>query len=444
MDSPSILSARPGVDVAEISNLLNTLSDKATRASVAVHTMDIRGLEAYRAVSSFEDTPGKSGVAVPGMFIPSSDGGFGRSPDRAMLGNNPADLHQGLRALSAMTGGIAVLNKNDFNEGLAQIVSSSEAYYLLAYTPVDSKFDGKFRKVEVKVKGGYRVFSRRGYYAREDKPSVAPATKQEELIAAMKAPLASHDIYLDAMMLYKAAANNQGGLDIRLIIDPSKLKFEGVNNKQQASFEVAAFVFDEVGKLRGGFSETVTAILTPEEYDRAVRAGLPYTANTRLPAGVFQVRLAVRDNKGGAIGTMNRYIEIPDLSKGKLAASSLLLGAVPAAETTAPTPITGNRQISRKQDVRYALIIYNANQKEGKPRVKTQLIISQNGQVIFKEQEQAVEANSHSDSQLIKVGQLGLSSVRPGRYTMTLVITDTLADKKAQTITRSMDFVVLN
>ena len=165
--------------------------------------------------------------------------------------------------------------------------------------------------------------------------------------------------------------------------------------------------------------------------------------NTRLPAGVFQVRLAVRDDKGGAIGTMNRYIEIPDLSKGKLAASSLLLGAVPAAETSAPTPITGNRQISRKQDVRYALIIYNANQKQGKPQVKTQLIISQNGQVIFKEQEQAVETKSN-DSQLIKVGQLGLSSVRPGRYTMTLVITDTLADKKAQTITRSMDFVVVN
>jgi len=441
-----ILSARPGVDVGEISYFLNALSDKATRAAVAIHTMDIRGLEAYRAVSSFEDTPGKSGMAAPGMFIPGAEDNFGRDPDRAMLGNNPADLHQGLRALSSMTGGLAVLNKNDFNEGLAQIVSSSEAYYLLAYTPVNAKFDGKFRRVEVKVKGGYRVFSRRGYYAREDKPSVAPATKQEELIAAMKSPLTSHDIYLDAMMLYKAAANNQGGLDIHLIIDPSKLKFEQVNDKQQTSFEVAGFVFDEVGKLRGGFSETVTASLTPEEYDRAVRAGLPYSANTRLPAGAFQVRLAVRDNKGGGVGTMNRYIEVPDLSKGKLAASSLLLGAVPQNETTAtkPTPITGSRQISRKQDVRYAVIIYNAKQKDGKPQVKTQLTISQNGQVISKEQEEALQTNVTNSSQFIKVGQLGLSSVRPGRYTMTLVITDTLADKKAQTITRSMDFVVVN
>ena len=37
-----------------------------------------------------------------------------------------------------------------------------------------------------------------------------------------------------------------------------------------------------------------------------------------------------------------------------------------------------------------------------------------------------------------------LSGVAPGRCTLTLLITDTLADKKAQTITGSMDFVVVN
>ena len=76
--------------------------------------------------------------------------------------------------------------------------------------------------------------------------------------------------------------------------------------------------------------------------------------------------------------------------------------------------------------------------------MKTQLTISQNGQVIFKEQEEALETNVKNSLQFIKVGQLGLSSVRPGRYTMTLVITDTLAEKKSQTITRSMDFIVVN
>jgi hypothetical protein len=87
--------------------------------------------------------------------------------------------------------------------------------------------------------------------------------------------------------------------------------------------------------------------------------------------------------------------------------------------------------------------MYNPKTKGGKPQVQTQLLISQNGQVVFKEPEQPVPAGANA-SQVVKVGQLGLSGVKPGRYTLTLLITDTPADKKAQTLTRSMDFVVVD
>ena len=477
-----IFSSQAGTALDNISVFLNQLTDRATRAGVAIHTLDIRGLEAQSVVASFTDTPGRSGLrsSAGTMNAPtvgrvqngeimsggrdttaSASESFGRAPDQTQFGfNNPLDAsgaHMGLRTLSSATGGISVLNRNDFNAGLERIINANEAYYLLAYTPSDNKFKGDFRKVEVKVKGdALKVYSRRGYLAREDKVAPAPATKQEQLLTAIKSPLARRDVELDAMLLYKAAAapadkakgnvESWGAIDINLIVDPKKLQFEQVGDKQQTSYDVAGFVFDELGKQRGGFSETITAGLTPEEYKRVSKAGLAYSANTTLPPGAYQVRLAVRDNKSGNIGTMYRYLEVPDLSKGRLTTSSLLLGAVPQNETTAtkPTPITGSRQISRKQDVRYAVIIYNAKQKDGKPQLKTQLTISQNGQVIFKEQEEALETNVKNSLQFIKVGQLGLSSVRPGRYTMTLVITDTLAEKKSQTITRSMDFIVVN
>src|SRR6185503_5271109 len=199
-----IFSSQAGTSLDNISVFLNQLTDRATRASVAIHTIDIRGLGAQSAVASFADTPGKSGLSA-------GTGGFGRVPDQSQFGfSNPLDVtgaHMGLRVLSSATGGIAVLNRNDFNAGLEKIVSANEAYYLLAYTPSDNKFKGDFRKVEVKVKGdGLKVYSRRGYLAREDKVAPAPATKQEQLLAAIKSPLARRDIALDAMLLYKAAA----------------------------------------------------------------------------------------------------------------------------------------------------------------------------------------------------------------------------------------------
>ncbi len=440
-----IFSSQQGTDAGNVSYFLNLLADQATRAGVAIHTMDIRGMEAHRPVATFDETPGKS------MVGGSSSGGstsFGRVADESLLGRNPVEAQQGLRVLASATGGLAILNKNDFDEGLGKIVEANDGYYLLAYTPSDPKFDNKFRKVEVKAKGdGLKVYSRRGYIAREDRPAATPTTPREQLLVAIKSPLAQRDISFDAMLLYKAALPNQGALDIYLSIDASKLKFDLVEGKQQAKYDIAGFVFDEFGRLRGGTSETVTVSLTPEELNRGGAVSLPYTAtDIKLPPGNYQVRLAVRDNKTNSLGTISRYLEVPDLSKGRFYASSLLLGAVPPGDASANSsvPLPGNRRIARKSDLRYALFVYNPKVKDGKPQVKTQLSISQNGQVIFTEPEQVLAPSGNPASGMLKWGQLGLSSAKPGRYTLTLTVTDMLADKKSQTLVRSMDFVVVN
>ena len=440
-----ILSAKPGNSAGAVSLFLNSLSDRATRAGVAINTMDIRGLQASVGVASFEDTEARSAMGT------SRAPGAGRLPDEKLLGySNPFDqmeAHQGLRVLANETGGIAVLNKNNFDEGLGKIIGSSDAYYLLAYTPSDSNFKGDFRKVEIRVKNkDLKVLSRRGYFAREDRPAAEPVTKQDQVLAAIKSPVAHRDVDLEAMVLYKAAEPAKGAIDISIMVDPRKLSFETVNGKKQASYDVVGFVFDELGKLRGGFNETLTASLTAAELDRATKeGGLSYTTGTTLPAGTYQIRLAVRDNKSGGIGTVSRYVEVPDLSKGKLAASSMLLGAAVAGEMNATrlTPLSPSRRISRKEDLRYAVVIYNPKLKGGQPQLQTRLMISQNGNVIHKEDDQPVPAGANGAQQL-KVGQFGLSGVKPGRYTLTLLITDTLADKKTLPLTRSMDFVVVD
>jgi VWFA-related protein len=440
-----ILSANPGNTAGNISYFLNSLSDRATRAGVAINTMDIRGLQASVGVASFEDTEAKSAMGTDARR------GAGRLPDEKQFGySNPFDqmeAHQGLRVLANETGGIAVLNKNNFDEGLGKIVGASEAYYLLAYTPSDSNFKGDFRKVEIKVKNkDLKVLSRRGYFAREDQPPPAAVSKQDQVLEAIKSPIARRDIDLEAMVLYKAAQLDKGAIDISIVVDPKKLQFEEVGGKQQASYDVVGFVFDVLGKLRGGFNDTINASLTPDEFKTAARTGgLAYTTTTTLPAGTYQIRLAVRDNKNERVGTVSRYVEVPDLSKGRLAASSLLLGSAVTGEANAGRliPLSASRRITRKEDLRYAVVIYNPKLKDGKPQLQTQLVITQNGQVLYKEADQPVQVGPNAAQQL-KVGQLGMSKVKPGRYTLTLLITDTLADKKANSLSRSMDFVVVD
>ncbi len=54
------------------------------------------------------------------------------------------------------------------------------------------------------------------------------------------------------------------------------------------------------------------------------------------------------------------------------------------------------------------------------------------------------EGSAVSTSPVSKVGQLGLSKVQPGRYVLTLIVIDPLADKKQQRVSRSVGFTVVD
>ncbi len=92
---------------------------------------------------------------------------------------NTDGLASGVRAetllsLAENTDGIASMT-NDFNAGLRRIADDVSAYYLLGYYPANTKADGSFRRIEVKVSApGARVKARRGYTAAGAEPRARP------------------------------------------------------------------------------------------------------------------------------------------------------------------------------------------------------------------------------------------------------------------------------
>jgi len=432
-----------GAAFSSVTYLLNQLSDRAVRAGVVINTLDPRGLNATPGVVGFNQTPGRGNYQSE---IMGTGTGFGRggAADQVVFGPMLAGGAErlGLGTVAKITGGVSVVNTNDFAAGMQKILARSEGYYVLAYTPGE-KFDRKFHKLEVKVRrGGVKVFHHSGYAAREEKPREL-RTKEEQIIAAGSSPLSRRDIDVTPNVAIKLLPENKAAVDIHLLIDAKKLNFNEVGGKQQTSLDIVGFVFDQLGKQRGGFSETINLNLSSENYQRAMTEGLTYSAGTELPPGYYQIRSVVREASSGSIGTFSKYLEIPDLTKDRLAMSSLFLYAVDSAAAP-PTPLLAVRQVRRGQDLRYAAMVYNAKLKGGKPQVRSQMIISQAGKVLLREPEQAVEAPSNGSSPVVKIGQFGTAKVPEGRYVLTLVITDTLADKKYQILSRSIDFHIVD
>jgi VWFA-related protein len=425
----------------DITDLLNRLVDNAARAGVVINTMDPRGLKATPGVIGFEATPGRGSLRSP-------DPSFGRGGSETdvfgpLLAGGEEQLS--LRTLSSSTGGVAVVNTNNFKGGLDKVLVRSSGYYLLAYTPAD-KFDNKFREIKIRVKReGLRVYTHKGYIAKDERETSQPKTKEEAILAAALSPLARRDVNINSNLTLRLTPANRAALNIDLVIDPKKLSFtKSAQGKHQASFDVVGFVYDQVGKLRGGFSDQVNLNLSPESYQQTLSTGVAYTAGTELPPGYYQLRMVVREASTGNMGTATRYLEVPDLKDGRLAMSSILLYAIDPTKGASATPqlLDPLLQISPASDLRYAATVFNAKREGGKHQLRSQIIISQGTKVLFREEEQLIGTNS-GDQVVTKIGQLGLSKVRPGKYLLTLIITDPLADKKSQKVARSAEFTVV-
>ena len=80
---------------------------------------------------------------------------------------NLSTRQNGMRDLAAYTDGEAIINTNNIDMRLQRIASDMSAYYLLGYYTTNTKLDGRFRSISVRVnRPGVRVRARRGYRGR--------------------------------------------------------------------------------------------------------------------------------------------------------------------------------------------------------------------------------------------------------------------------------------
>ena len=144
----------------------------ATRNNVVIYPIDPRGLS--------ED----GGLAE-------SETGPSIDPD-ARLGASFARLEaqQSLTALAAATGGFALSNSNSFENAFDRIVQENSTYYVLGFSSTNERRDGRYRKLDVRVKRpGLVVRGRAGYMAplRNERPPDPPKPSSTVSVAVAEA-----------------------------------------------------------------------------------------------------------------------------------------------------------------------------------------------------------------------------------------------------------------
>ncbi|MBD0327622.1 MAG: hypothetical protein ICV68_14390, partial [Pyrinomonadaceae bacterium] len=156
-----------------------------------------------------------------------------------------------------------------------------------------------------------------------------------------------------------------------------------------------------------------------------------------LAPGLYQVRVAARDERSRRTGSAMQWIEIPDLSKGNLSLSSLFLG-----ERGAPTPETkedaGPRAImvnvdhrfQRSSVLRFQTYVYNAARGAGSPDVRIQAQVFRNKRQVMSTSLDKVPVVGDL-ARLPFWSEIALQSLPPGRYVLQVTATDRVANRTA-------------
>ncbi len=138
---------------ADLARELSDLTRAANRANVSFYTIDPRGL-----------------VGGPDLD---------ENVDPMEWGNYVRKSQDSLRVIAEETGGLAVVNQNDFDKALKRIDAETSDYYVLGYYSSNPDPTKKNRRLEVKVsRDGVSVWSRNSYSLRPTpKPSKERSSK---------------------------------------------------------------------------------------------------------------------------------------------------------------------------------------------------------------------------------------------------------------------------
>ncbi|HEY7403538.1 MAG TPA: VWA domain-containing protein [Candidatus Angelobacter sp.] len=304
-------------------------ADMLANAQVAVYPVDSGTLINRDSYSSLSNTDSNGINLGRSARAGSSRGGVG-SQQATEIGRSTdvtVNSHATMNTVAEQTGGKAFYNTNNIERAIRDSIEDGSTYYTLGYYPENKDWDGKFRKIAVKVnRSGTKLHYRQGFFAAEP---MTYARQDAKILGIdignaldLNNPLATA-LPFQAVVIPPSASN--GKVQINYGVDPKAISFQlSSDGLQHAAVDCGVSVYTLKGESVRVQGNTFNAALTPEQFQKVMQMIFPCNQTLDLPAGDYALRLAVRDLTTGLIGTANGRVTVP---------------ATAAKEETAPSEV---------------------------------------------------------------------------------------------------------
>jgi VWFA-related protein len=416
---------------------LNSTIGAANRASVSVYGVDARGL-----TSEGQSGAGKSMLdsALASSRTQQQRGGKGAvTPDQAKVFDTARDsvhanTQQTLNDLSANTGGFLIANTNDFRAAFRKVSEDVHAYYEVSYVPPITEYDGKFRKIAVKIdRPNVTVQTRSGYFALPPNEGSVFAFEAPLLHALNSKPLPGEIPFHAAALRFQ---QENGKLEYGLVMEVPLKDITFTEDKASHTFRshlsVLALFKDQRGEIVDRFSRDLP-LQAPAEKVAGLRLGnFIQTYHLNLAPGRYTLDSAVMDREGQKISAHRSVVMVLPLRSGVGISSLALIRRIEpqqAADVDDKDPfhfqggkvvptLESTVQAGAAGELSYYFVVYPANAGGDKPQLTMEFV--KDGAPVGQASPELPAPGK--DGLIPYVASLPLASFKPGIYELHTIV----------------------
>jgi VWFA-related protein len=339
----------------------------------------------------------------------------------------------GLFPLAHETGGRYFYNMNVFEPAVKRVGNENKRYYLLTYTPKNTDLDGKYRRIDVRIKRpDVTVRARRGYFANEetravvaeaeDQPAREPAPEMPKAETTSKvspsspaAPPPPAQVEITNYLF----PIDQGKVDVPIAVAlPMDLVTTEAGNP--ASRTLTVTVSDGAEKEFARFEETVD-----NRKSSLVR-------NVALAPGSYLLQITVGDS-GNVVYQSSTQLDVPAQLDERFGLSSIAPIYPPeqAPDKTGP-PIRATSTLPRGEDVYLHFRIFPG--KRGGPSRSTHVTYSifRDGVELHKlKKPDPIDLTKSYENGYPMVARLPMGKLSPGDYRIRVLLEDKRLGRRA-------------
>jgi VWFA-related protein len=437
VDNPfSDNTANEAIRASMILEDMQAMYETASRANVAIYTVDPRGVAAA----------GDAMIEVPGL---PQDFPFNLQSITSGLREEFRRQTGTMRTFADATGGLALVGTNDFAGGFQRIVEDNSAYYVLGYHAPDVKPDGKFHEITVRVKRpGLQVRARKGYYASKNANAAAPP---DPTISLLNSPLPVGGLGMRMTTATMKGAAPNVHVEAILEFSGSDIMPDVANVPPGDRIELSYAALDLSGKVAASGRKTLDLAVRPETRQSIADHGLRLVTGFDVPPGRYQLRVAAHEIGGGKAGSVFWNLEVPDFTKSAITMGSLVVAATGAVRTPTsydstalkdllPGPPTASREFKLEDTLAVFAEVYDNDAARPHTVDLTATVRTDDGTQVFVTRDERKSQDIKADrGGYTYDARIPLQDLVPGRYVLTVEAKSRLG---GDPVTKELQFTI--